>query len=161
LGVFSDKVTAYLPPLAGPEAMHVLTDCMYDLNPRWREPDFSNMFATLQQRQAKRCLIVILSDIVDEESSRRFRTSLAALGRRHLVIFAALRTPALTDVIHAPIEEALDSARLAVTLRLLREREKALHALRRGSVKVLDVEPSQLTIPLIRSYVDVRGKNLL
>jgi hypothetical protein len=48
-----------------------------------------------------------------------------------------------------------------VAYRLLREREETLHALRRGSITILDVEPSELTLPLINRYLELRSRNVV
>lgn len=161
LGVFDDRVQGYLPPIGGPQAMHTLTTTVCDLQSQWLETDFSPMFSTLQSRQTKRALVVILSDIADVETSERYRVSLATLAKRHIVLFAALQTPLLKAVVHAPVTEVLDGFRKAVSLRILREREAALHGLRRSGVHVLDVTPSQLTLPLVNQYLSLRRQNVL
>ncbi len=161
LGIFDDQVIGYLPPVSGLPSIHSLTECVYDLQSRWRESDFTRMFAMLQAKQSKRSLVVIISDIVDAETSRRFRTSLATLARRHVVLFAALQTPLLGRIVHSPVDSLLDGSRKAVAFRVLREREVAVHSVRRSGVHVLDVEPSQLTVPLINQFVELRQRNLL
>ncbi|MGB6044529.1 MAG: hypothetical protein WBF93_15325, partial [Pirellulales bacterium] len=109
----------------------------------------------------KRSLIVVISDIADVETSRRFRTSLASLATRHVVLFAALKTPRLRQIVHAPVDTVLDGSRKAVTFRILREREQAIHSLRRSGVQVLDVEPDQLSAPLINQFIELRQRNVL
>jgi uncharacterized protein (DUF58 family) len=161
LGIFDDQVLGYLPPISGPRAFQTLTESMYNVQSRWRESNFAAMFATLQMRQAKRSLVVILSDIVDEDTSERFRSALASLGRRHVVIFAALKTPLLWEILNAPIGALRDVSQKAVVMRLLRERERALHSVRRTGIHVLDVEPVQLTVPLVNQYIELRERNLL
>ena len=77
------------------------------------------------------------------------------------MLFAALRTPLLNQIIHAPVDTVLDGAKQAVTYRLLRDRGQALYALERSGVHVLDIEPQQLTVPLINQFVALRQRNLL
>jgi uncharacterized protein (DUF58 family) len=161
LGLFDDQVRGYLPPVTGAASMNALADCVYDAQVAWRESDFTPMFAALQRRQAKRSLIVVLSDVVDAETSEQFRASLLRLQKRHVVLFAALRTPALRRIVREPVETILDGARKAVTFRLLHERERALHSLHRGGIFVVDVEPTQLTAPLINQFIELRQRNLL
>jgi uncharacterized protein (DUF58 family) len=161
LGMFDDQVRGYLPPVTGAASMNALADCVYDAQVAWRESDFTPMFAALQRRQAKRSLIVVLSDVVDAETSEQFRASLLRLQKRHVVLFAALRTPALRRIVREPVETILDGARKAVTFRLLHERERALHSLHRGGIFVVDVEPTQLTAPLINQFIELRQRNLL
>ena len=136
-------------------------DSVYNVQSRWAESDFGLMFATLQSRQTKRSLVVILSDIVDVETSTRFRTSLATLSRRHVVLFAGLQTPLLRQIVAEPVATLLDGSRKAVTFRVLRERDEALRSLKRSGVQVLDVEPSRLTVPLLNRFIELRQQNVL
>ncbi|MCY3021946.1 MAG: DUF58 domain-containing protein [Planctomycetota bacterium] len=161
VALFDDKVLGYLPPLAGPQAYHSIMDSVYNVQSRWHEANFGVVFAALQARQVKRALVVVLSDIVDADTTGQFRRALAALAQRHVVIFAALQTQLLGDIARAPVDTMLDVCRKGVTMRLLREREKALHSLRHAGVHVLDVEPGQLTVPLLNQYIELRERNLL
>ena len=161
IGLYDSEVRGYLPPVSGIQWLHALTNSVYDLQSAFRESDFGPMFAMLQTRQAKRSLIVVISDISDEATTRQFRASLGRLAQRHVVLFAALRTPLLTRVLSEPVATIVDGARKAVTFRLLRERELALQSLKHGGIFVLDVEPSQLTVPLINQCIELRHRNLL
>lgn len=161
IGLFDNEVRGYLPPVSGAAAMNALADCVYDAQVAWKESDFVPMFAALQRRQAKRSLMVVISDVIDVETSEQFRASLLRLQKRHVVLFAALRTPLLGRIVHEQVKTMLDGARKAVTYRLLREREQALHSLHRGGVFVLDVEPTQLAAPLINQFIELRRRNLL
>lgn len=161
LALFDDKVIGFMPPQAGAAAHKVILDNLYNVQSRLREANFAAMFATLQTRQQKRSLVVILSDLVDAETSEQFRGALVALAKRHVVIFAALRTPLLSRLLQEPVDSTLDVTRKSVALRLLRAREKALHSLDHTGVHVLDVEPRQLTVPLVNKYVALRERNVL
>jgi uncharacterized protein (DUF58 family) len=156
--LFDNKVAGYLAPRSSMSAFHTVVESLYDAQSRWQETDFAPMFAHLQSRRQKRAVIIVLSDLGDEETSRRARIALSSLAARHVVIFAALQTPLLLAQTHAPIADRLDLARHAVAYRLLRERERTLHSLRRRNVHVLDVLPNELTIPLINRYLEVRSK---
>lgn len=158
---FDDRVRGYRTPVSGVNSVHSLAESIYDLQSQWRESDFGAMYAELQSRQTRRSLIVLLSDIVDVETSSRFRKSLARLAKNHVVLFAALRTPLLEQVIHSKGASLLDESRKAVAFRLLQQRQRVLHTLRHSGVHVMDVEPSQLTVPLINEFIDLRCQNLL
>jgi uncharacterized protein (DUF58 family) len=161
IGLYDNELRGYLPPMAGMPALQSLAESIYDAQSEFRETDFGPMFATLQTRQAKRSLLVVLSDVADVETSQQFRASLARLKQRHVVLLAALRTPALDRVVREPVESMTDGARKAVTFRLLRERQQAIQSLRHGGVFVLDVEPDRLTVPLVNRFIELRGRNLL
>ncbi|HEV8000817.1 MAG TPA: DUF58 domain-containing protein, partial [Planctomycetaceae bacterium] len=123
LALFDSDVTAFLPPRSGLGALPTIVECVYDAQSRWQETDFSPLFAQLQARHHKRAVLIILSDVADQETSKRARVVLANLAARHAVIFAALQTPLLTAQTRAPIHSRLDAARQVVAYRLLRERE--------------------------------------
>lgn len=161
ISFFDDRVRGYRTPLSGISSLPTIAEGVYDLQSQWRESDFGAMFAELQLRQTRRSLIVLLSDIVDLETTLRFRTSLARLAKKHVFLFAALRTPRLDEVINSEVSSQLDGARQAVAFSLLKQREKALHSLRHGGIHVLNVEPSELTIPLINEFIELRCQNLL
>ena len=67
----------------------------------------------------------------------------------------------LEQLVHEPLTDSLDAARQTVALQLLREREQALHGVRRCGVHVLDVVPSQLIVPLINRFIDLRQQSEL
>lgn len=160
-GVFDDRIRGYLPPQAGERARRTILEQVYDVHSDFRESNFALMFSTLQSRQRKRALIVVLSDLVDSATSDRFRTALASLAKRHVVVFAALRTPLLEEYVRAQTTDYGDVCRKAVSLRLQREREKTLHTLGHSGVRIIDVEPTALTAPLINEYIALRAGNLL
>jgi uncharacterized protein (DUF58 family) len=161
LALFDSAVTAFLPPRAGLSAMPTIVESVYDAQSRWQETDFAPLFAQLETRHQKRAVMIVLSDMADQETSRRARVALTNLASKHVVIFAALQTPLLFAQTRTPLQNRLDAARQVVAYRLLREREETLHALRRGSINVLDVEPSELTIPLINQYLELRSRNVV
>jgi uncharacterized protein (DUF58 family) len=161
VALFDDEVIGYLPPQSGMASMNAISSCVYSANTRWHESDFSRMFETLQQRQSKRSMIIILSDIVDAETTQRFRASLATLVKRHVILFAALQTPALQLVTTSPVSESDDATRKAVAYQLLRERARALHSVARSGVNILDVTPDRLTVPLINQFIELRQKSLI
>jgi uncharacterized protein (DUF58 family) len=161
VALFDDKVLGYLPPQSGARAYQAIEESLYEAQSRWRESDFAAMFAALQTRLVKRALVIVLSDLVDVETSERCRGGLAALARRHVVVFVALRTPILDELIRSPVDSQRDIARKAVGMRLARERERTLSALSHSGVQVLDVEPREVTVPLINRYLSIRQRNLL
>jgi len=161
IAAYDDSVRGFLPPVAGVSALRSIVECVFGLETQWQESDFTPMLAELRARQGKRTFVIVISDLSDAETSTRLCASLQQLQRQHLVLFAALKTPLLTRVVREPIESSREIARKAVAFRLLRDRGRALHALRHGGVHILDVEPQQLTLPLVNQFVELRQRNLL
>jgi uncharacterized protein (DUF58 family) len=161
VAAYDREVRGFLPPLAGASALRSLAECVYDLQTEWHESDFTAMLSELRHRQAKRTFLIFISDLGDAETSQRTCASLIQLQKQHLVLFAALRTPVLGRIVREPVGEPPDAARKAVVFRLLRDRRRALHTLSHNGVHIVDVEPTQLTVPLINQFIELRQRNLL
>lgn len=160
MALYDSSVRGYLPPVSGVPSLNALADSVFDARSEFRETDFGPIFSLLQMRQAKRSLLVVLSDLSDEESSQQLRASLARLSQRHVVLFAALRTPLLRKVLSEPTTTLVEAAQKVVTLRLMKERHLSLQALKHSGVFVVDVEPQQLTVPLINQFISLRQEKL-
>ena len=119
------------------------------------------MFATLQHRQPKRSLIVVISDILDLQTTERFRSSLRRLTLRHVVLFAALKTPLLHAVLDERPDDLQTAWKSALAYRLLDERDEALESLKKAGIYVLDVLPEHLGVKLINQFLELRSRNLL
>lgn len=159
--VFDREVATYLNPRPSLAQLTRIVENVYDVQPVLEESHFQRAFVFLQQRLTKRSLVVVLSDMVGVDVSGSMLSSLVTLGKRHLVVLAALRSPEIRQVISAPVADEIDPFRKAVAYRLVKERTEALGRLRRGGVHVLDVAPDQLTLPLVNKYIELRERNLL
>ena len=161
MAVYDNEVRGYLPPITGLPSLPAISESLYAVQSNFRETNFEPIFSMLQSRQAKRSLLVVISDLSDSETSTTFRASLGRLGQRHVVLFAALRTPVLNRMLREPVHAMVDGAKKAVIFRLLHERQLALQSLKHVGVHVIDVEPHQLTVPLINQFIQLRQRNLL
>lgn len=161
MAVYDNEVRGYLPPVTGLPSLPALSESLYAIQSNFRETNFEPIFTMLQTRQAKRSLIVVISDLSDAETSTTFRASLGRLGQRHVVLFAALRSPILNRMLRAPVNSMVDGAKKAVIFRLLHERQLALQSLKHVGVHVIDVEPHQLTVPLVNQFIQLRQRNLV
>ncbi len=161
LMTFDRDVAAYETPRAGLSHLPRLVDALTEVQPVLEETHFLRAFAQLQKRLGKRSLILVLSDVIDTDVSRSMMEALLTLNKRHLVVLAALRTPAIQDVITGPSENNLAPFEKAVAYRLHRERKEVIVRLQKGGANVLDVHPEELTVPLVNKYVEIREQNRL
>ena len=161
IGLFDSNVVGFVPPQTGEQSIRMLSECVYDAKSEFKETNFASMFSTLQFRQQKRSLVIVISDILDTETTVRYRNSLASMAQRHLVLFAALKTPLLKEIVQKESETLKDGYEKAVTFRILKARMEAMQSIQQSGVHILDVEPSQLTTPLINQFIELRQGTLL
>ena len=84
LMVFGRRVNKFLPPKRGIEHMDGVLEALYDLEPELIEPSYARAFQYISSNVKKRSFVVILTDVVDKESSKELITSLKLLRPRHL-----------------------------------------------------------------------------
>jgi uncharacterized protein (DUF58 family) len=126
------------------------------------EPDYAAAFRTLAQRQRKRALVVLLTDVIDDRAARSL---LAHLGRgtsRHLAVVVALRNEPLQRAAALP-ERGGDGVYYlaAAASELLADRATALQRMRDAGVVVLDVAPDAMAAALVNQYLELKARGAL
>jgi uncharacterized protein (DUF58 family) len=104
---------------------------------------------------------VVLTDFVDTVTAELMIENLDRLGRRHLVLFVALRDVDVDAQAAAPPRD-LDALNRAMAAHdLARDRDVVLGRLRRQGVHCLDTPPAAVSSRLINHYLDVKRRELV
>jgi uncharacterized protein (DUF58 family) len=158
---FSDRVQAYVPPMRGRGALARMNEALYRLEASPSEPDYDKACRFLALRYRKRSLIIMFTDVLDQQSSALLLAHTARFARHHLPLCVTLRNlelEALADI--APREPA-DCYSKIVALQLLERRSAALTRMRHTGVDVLDADPHSLTPNLISRYLQLKHSRRL
>jgi len=159
LATFSGE-PRWLPPTQGTVAMNAVLGAVYDLPTSAEPPDYLAAARRLVALQRRRALVVVLSNLRDEDASE-LATALGMLSQRHLVLLASLREKVLSEAVEfAPSN--LDEALLTGSVHhYLAARRRAHEALRARGVLTLDVEPDHLAIATVNRYLEIKRTGLL
>ena len=150
----------WLKPSKGMEAVNGLLNHVYDVQPEPVEIDYVAAATELAVRQRRRSLIVLLTN-VREEDSEDLGTAADLLRRRHLVMLASLRERTLDDIIERPVggfESALD---YAATSQYLEERRESQNLLRARGVFVEDCLSEDLPAAITSRYLAIKRAGML
>ena len=158
---FSDRVLAMLTPQRGPGQVALINRALYSLPAEPVEPDFGIAFSLAARRLNRRSLIVVLTDVLDSETSRDLVNHALRLGRRHLVLLVAMADPALVAARTAEPVASSDAYRWAAAEELLQDRARSFEVLARGGVLGLDVEAGKLSAALVERYLELKERALL
>lgn len=145
----------WLAPRSGPGMLTALIHGVYDLQPGLEPPDYAEAAQRALARQRKRALIVLLTNLRDEDQDD-LRPALALLSRRHLVLVANLREPALDEWLARPIHDLPQAQTYATVCHYLLRRERVHEELRRQGSIMLDVLPQQLPAAVVNQYLDLK-----
>jgi uncharacterized protein (DUF58 family) len=88
--VFGRRVKKFLPPNKGVRHIDAVLEALHDLEPELIEPSYSRAFQFVAANSKKRSFVVILTDLVDRESSKELITSLKLLRPRHLPLVVTI-----------------------------------------------------------------------
>jgi uncharacterized protein (DUF58 family) len=159
---FDSALRLFARPRSGPGGVGAMIDATSSLASSSFEPDYRILVETLARHQKKRALVVVLTDFVEGGTSRGLEDYLAVLARRHCVMLVALRDRMLREVDQR--EPAISRERLYRRLALqdlVAEREAVLARIGRFGAQVLDLDPSQITAPVLNRYLAVRDAALI
>jgi len=122
------------------------------------ETNFTLALTRLGQQLSRRSLVVLFTEFADTVSAELMLENVGRLVRRHVLLFVSIRDPRLDALLRQPPDSLETLSAVAVTQRLLRDRERVHRDLGRLGVHVLDARPEQLTPGLIREYLDIRRR---
>jgi len=155
--VFADEPLAFVPPASGRDQVKRFLDSLYDVDVRLVEPSFGTAFGYLKARHRKRSLVILLTDLIDPESSSQLLAHVSSLTRQYLPLCITIRDQALENAAVADIAGLDDVYRRAVAEQVLRDRDVALAHLRQRGVVVMDVAPDRLTVEAVNQYLRIRA----
>lgn len=150
----------WLPPAKGRRALAEILHRVYDLETTPAPSDYLEAATELMVRQRRRALVVLLSNLRDEDS-HELRSALELLRTRHLVVLASLRESALRDRLEQPPRDLADALTVAAVHRYLEGRRQVFEALQVRGVLSVDVEPDLLPARIVNRYLDVKRSGLL
>lgn len=158
---FDSRPRQFIPPSPGRTAFNRFRFEAAKLKYSSVESNHTLALAHLNGLLNRRSMIVVFSDFVDSTTAELLVENIAVLSRHHLLIFVAMRDPALDRITH-PEDPTLSKVAEAVSAsQIVRERELVLDELQRLGVVCLDIEPTKLTPELVSTYLDIKAREMI
>jgi len=159
--VFGRKVKSFLPPGRGRDHMDAALEALYAVEPDMIEPSYSRAFEFIAAHSKRRSLVVLLTDLVDEEGSKELLASLKLLRPRHLPLVVTIADRDLKAVVSNVPESVRDLFTQSVAEEILYLREAALRRVESQGGLALDVTAAALAPSLLEKYLQVKERGLL
>lgn len=158
---FDSRPRQYIPPSPGRTAFNRFRFEAANLKYSSVETNHTLALAHLNGLLNRRSMIVVFSDFVDSTTAELLVENMTVLNRHHLLIFVAMRDPAL-DRITNPEDPSLSQVAEAVSAsQIVRERHLVLDELQRLGVVCLDIAPDKLTPELVSTYLDIKAREMI
>jgi uncharacterized protein (DUF58 family) len=145
----------WLAPKKSMSTVNLILNRVYDLAPTLHTTDYYSAALELMGRLRKRALVVVLSNLRDEDDDS-LAPALRLLQTRHLVLFASLRESILVRALASRADSFERALTHAAAADYLLRRELAFKRLAHSGAVCLDVEPPELPIALVNRYIDIK-----
>ena len=159
--VFGRKIKKYLPPKKGIEQIDAVLEALHDLEPELIEPSYSRAFQFVAANSKKRALVIILTDLVDKDSSERLLAALRLLRPRHLPLVVTIGDRDLNQIVGTTPKELKDVFTQSAAEEIIHQREAALKTVESIGGLALDVTTDSLAPRLLETYLKVKERGLL
>ncbi len=161
LVVFGRRIKSYLPPSRGRDHIDAALEALYAVEPEMIEPSYPHAFEFIAANSKRRSLVVLLTDLVDEEGSKELLTSLKLLRPRHLPLVITIADRDLKAVVQESPSSVRDLFTQSVAEEIIHQREAALRMVESAGGLALDVTAGTLAPALLETYLRVKERGLL
>jgi uncharacterized protein (DUF58 family) len=159
--VFGRRVVAYVPPGKGREQLDLVLEALHAVEPELIEPSYTRAFEFVAANCKRRSLVVLLTDLVDEEGSRELLTSLSLLRPRHLPLVTTIADRDLRASVRDAPADVDELFTQSVAEEIMLQREAALRLVEAQGGLALDVTTASLVPSLLETYIRVKERGLL
>ncbi len=161
LVVFGRKIRKYLPPKKGIEHLDAVLESLHDLEPELIEPSYARAFQFIAANSKKRAFVVILTDLIDKDSSKELLNSLKLLRPRHLPLVVTIGDRDLNQTVGEKPKEIKDVFTQSAAEEIIHQRESALRLVETIGGLALDVTAQTLAPRLLETYLRVKERGML
>ncbi|HET7701331.1 MAG TPA: DUF58 domain-containing protein [Candidatus Limnocylindria bacterium] len=157
---FADTVRGYAVPRRGRRQFLRLTEELRKIEVTTTEPDYRAAFEFLRARSGRRSLVVLFTDLVDEEASRSLVAAVTRLAGHNLVLCCLLADPQLAETADRSPSSTTELYEKVVAQEVRDARVRALAILRQRGVHTIDVPAERLTVATIQRYLELKRRSL-
>jgi len=161
LVVFGRNVRKYLPPNRGLEHMDAVLEALHDLEPELIEPSYARAFQFIASNTKKRSFVVILTDLIDKDSSKDLINAVKLLRPRHLPLVVTIGDRDLNSVVRSAPDGIKELFTQSAAEEIIYQRESALRLVESLGGLALDVTTQTLAPKLFETYLKVKERGLL
>ncbi len=155
---FADQVDHYLAPDQGRAQFYRMLEQLYAVRAQPVEPDYARALAYLALKQRRRALVVIFTDLTGNLGIDDLVTQTSLLRRTSLPLVVTISDPDVVQASRQAPASSLAAYQRHAAASLLEERQITLDKLRRQGVLTLDVPANQLSISVIKEYLDLKAR---
>lgn len=158
---FGRDVKRWLPPRKGLDQLRAIAQALYQVEAVLEESNYGAAMDQAFARGARRSLVIVLTDLVDQATSAALLVRTRRLVPRHLPMIVSLQDEAVhRAATEVPITASAAYERV-VAARIERDGEATVARLREGGARVVRGTPSAFASAGVSAYLDIKQRGLL
>lgn len=150
----------WMKPRKGLSAINTLTNRLFDLQPEPVAIDYQAAATQLALRQKRRALVVLLTNIRDEDSDD-LRSAFRLLRRKHLLLVASLREPGIDTLLANSVADFDSALQFASAHHYLDSRRATHESIGGKGVIIEDTSCEQLPLAIANRYMEIKRARML
>ena len=150
----------WIPPRKSVGNVNNILNSIYDLQPSLLSPDYSRAATELMKRQKRRALIVLITNLRDEDTDELI-PALQIMRKRHLVLLASMQETAINNLLNKDVDGFESALNHASAQHYLGYRRDAHQRIDGAGVLYTDVMPQDLPINIVNRYLEVKSSGQL
>lgn len=158
---YGREVQQNLNAARGASQLHSIVESLALVRPEPYEADHGRAARALLSEQQRRSLIVWITDLAETVGTPDVVEYALQMTRRHLVLFAAVGQPDLSDRVARRPESEEEMFRYVAAIEVVQRRELLLRRLRQRGVLAMEIMPGALAASLVNQYLDIKDRSLI
>jgi uncharacterized protein (DUF58 family) len=158
---FSDRTHRLLRARNGMNHFRAVRETIYNLRGERVNPDFRDVFTTMQINLRRRSLLVFFTSLDDALIAEMFERDAPLIARRHLVVVNSARTGELRPLFQTS-PAAIDDIYSGLAGQILWNRMRKLTiALQNAGVRLSLPDPATIKAHVTSQYMDIKRRQLI
>lgn len=158
---FASRPYHAAPMISGTQGFEILKHQLAALQDSTEESNHVLALADLNSKVARRSLVILFTDFIDEISADLMVEALNRLSKKHMVLFVAFKDEVVEDLMAKAPAQPEDVTRAVFAKRLSMQRERVLAQLRRMGVEVLEAPTEDLATAIVSKYLVLKRADRL
>lgn len=158
---FGRDVKRWLPPRKGVEQLRAIAQALYQVEAALEESHYGAALDQAFARGSRRSLVIVLTDLVDQDTASALLLRTRRLVPRHLPMIVSLQDDAVHRVATEVPATATAAYERVVAARLERAGEATVAKLREGGARVVRGSPAVFASAGVSAYLDIKQRGLL
>jgi len=158
---FDDEPRSFLKPQGGKRGAARVVRSVYDLDASLAATDYRAAAAYLKTRLRARSLVVFFTRVLEPRAAKELSAAVRVLMPTHLPLVVFFREEEVERMAATPGERPIDAYAAAAAAEALTARAALVRRMRKDGALVLDVRAEELTMGLVKQYLEIKARRLL